>query len=136
MRIDRLDVEGFGSLSGSFTFPGRGAGLWTTPNGSGKSTLARAVIAALYGAPGAEGWIQLGFRLDDGTAVRVVRDLGAGSIEITDGDGADLSERFRSENEEVGERVFRLSRTEFEEAFLIRHDALRETVGNATLLAL
>jgi energy-coupling factor transporter ATP-binding protein EcfA2 len=136
MRIERVDVDGFGALSGSFVFPERGLALWATPNGSGKSSLARAVTAALYGAPGASGWIQLAFRLDDGTAVRVVRDLTAQTVEIADADGEDLSARLRPAGSEIGQRVFGLSRAEFEETFLVRHDSLLDTVGNATLLAL
>ncbi len=51
MKIQRLKVNGFGSLQGEFIFSSDRCNLVLEPNESGKSTLAAAILAALYGFP-------------------------------------------------------------------------------------
>ena len=52
MRIERIDIQGFGPLTGTFGFPEHGLGVWGAPNQSGKTTLTHAVATALYGEVG------------------------------------------------------------------------------------
>ena len=52
MRFDRIDVQAYRRLTGSFHFPGEGLGVWGAPNQAGKTRLTMAIAAALYGEAG------------------------------------------------------------------------------------
>ncbi len=124
MRIDRIRIDGFGPLRGSFRFADRGVSLWAAPNGRGKSHLPRAIVAALYGAPpgaAGAGRIVLELRLDDGSRYRIDRDLGAGTVRVTDADGADVPM-----DTEPGHRWTGLRREEFAARLTTAHDTLPE----------
>jgi len=94
MQITRVQIHGFGALRGSDLRLGHGVNLVVGPNEAGKSTLQEAILTGLYGlgsgrfpraaAEAAERWrpwqdgpfaLALEFELEDGTRLRVERDL-------------------------------------------------------------
>jgi len=101
VRLSRLKVEGFKSLSDLDWRPAPGLSLVLGPNEAGKSTLAEFVEAMLFGVPGGAAgeefrpWQGTGFggrlELDCGrTLVVIERDFGSGDFsyeEIDTGDG-------------------------------------------------
>jgi uncharacterized protein YhaN len=122
MRLSRIQIEGFGSLQGMDLRFGPSMNLVVGPNEAGKSTLQEAIVTALYGlqssdrsraplADGADRWrpwqggafgLILEFELDDGTHLRIERDLDSGVVRVVDVDsGADLTDRF--ERDSLGE---------------------------------
>src|SRR5438309_17956 len=115
MRLTRIQIEGFGSLQGMDLRFGPAMNLVVGPNEAGKSTLQEAIVTGLYGLHSsnsarttlverADRWrpwqggdfgLALEFELEDGSQLRVERDLDAETVRVTDiGTGADLSERF------------------------------------------
>src|SRR2546421_6717540 len=115
MRLTRIEIEGFGSLQGMDLRFGPTMNLVVGPNEAGKSTLQEAIVTGLYGLRSGNGaraatveradrwrpWqggdfgLALEFELDDGTRLRVERDLDAETTRITDvGTGAELTDRF------------------------------------------
>ncbi|MEZ5066599.1 MAG: AAA family ATPase [bacterium] len=143
MRIRQIDLDGYGGLSGSFSFPTDELGLWCAPNESGKSQLAAAICAALYGevpVPGRampSGWLMLRLETDDDRSLVVARDLEDGSVQVTDASGEDVSEEFVSDDaNEIGEILLGLTREEFREITCHDLPALATTVGNETLRSL
>src|SRR5436190_1254338 len=115
MRLTRIEIEGFGSLQGIDLRFGPAMNLVVGPNEAGKSTLQEAIVTGLYGLRSGDGaraatveradrwrpWqggnfgLALEFELDDGTQLRVERDLDAETARVTDvGTGADLTDRF------------------------------------------
>src|SRR5919204_2617452 len=122
MRLSRIQIEGFGSLQGMDLRFGPSMNLVVGPNEAGKSTLQEAIVTGLYGlqssdrsraplADGADRWrpwqggafgLILEFELDDGTHLRIERDLDSGVVRVVDVDsGADLTDRF--ERDSLGE---------------------------------
>ena len=49
MQIERVKLDGFGNLSGEFSFPPGRCAIVMAPNEAGKTTLAKAMLALLYG---------------------------------------------------------------------------------------
>src|SRR2546426_5646649 len=115
MRLTRIEIEGFGSLQGMDLRFGPAMNLVVGPNEAGKSTLQEAIVTGLYGLRSGNGaraatveradrwrpWqggdfgLALEFELDDGTQLRVERDLDAETTRVTDvGTGAELTDRF------------------------------------------
>ena len=115
MRLTRIEIEGFGSLQGLDLRFGPAMNLVVGPNEAGKSTLQEAIVTGLYGLRSVDGaraatveradrwrpWqggnfgLALEFELDDGTQLRVERDLDAETARVTDvGTGAELTDRF------------------------------------------
>src|SRR5881409_1722134 len=115
MRLTRIEIDGFGSLQGVDLRFGPAMNLVVGPNEAGKSTLQEAIVTGLYGLRSGNGaraatveradrwrpWqggdfgLALEFELDDGTQLRVERDLDAETARVTDvGTGADLTDRF------------------------------------------
>src|SRR2546422_10024793 len=115
MRLTRIEIDGFGSLQGMDFRCGAGMNLVFGPNEAGKSTLQEAIVTGLYGLRSGNGaraatveradrwrpWqggdfgLALEFELDDGTQLRVERDLDAETTRVTDvGTGAELTDRF------------------------------------------
>lgn len=134
MRLTRVEIEGFGSLSGLDLRFGPSMNLVVGPNEAGKSTLQEAIVTGLYGLHSGDGaraalvgradrwrpWqggdfgLALEFELEDGTRLRVERDLDAEVVRVTDVvSGADLTERFdrdASGGLQVGRQLLGVSR--------------------------
>src|SRR5438874_11703708 len=115
MRLTRIEIEGFGSLQGMDLRFGPAMNLVVGPNEAGKSTLQEAIVTGRFGLRSGNGpraatiergdrwrpWqggnfgLALEFALDDGTQLRVERDLDAETTRVTDvGTGAVLTDRF------------------------------------------
>jgi len=134
MRLTRIEIEGFGALRAVDLHFGPAMNLVVGPNEAGKSTLQEAILAGLYGLQSAdrtrpalvertERWrpwqgghfgLALEVHLEDGTAMRVERDLDAESVHVTDlRSGADLSGRFERDplgGVQVGRELLGVSR--------------------------
>lgn len=115
MRLIRIEIAGFGSLQDMDLRFGPAMNMVVGPNEAGKSTLQEAIVTGLYGLiPGDHGrarpgervdrwrpWVggafglALELELEDGTRLRVERDLDADTARVIDLDsGGDLSDRF------------------------------------------
>ena len=115
MRLTRIEIEGFGALQGMDLRFGPTMNLVVGPNEAGKSTLQEAIVTGLYGLQSgdrarsapierADRWrpweggnfgLALEVELEDGTRLRIERDLDAETVRVLDvGTGADLGERF------------------------------------------
>src|SRR6202171_2377430 len=114
MRLTRIEIEGFGALQGMALRFGPSMNLVVGPNEAGKSTLQEAIVTGLYGletgdrraaiAERTDRWrpwdgggfgLALEFELDDGSRLRVERDLDADSVRVLDlASGASLNDRF------------------------------------------
>lgn len=115
MRLTRIQIEGFGTLRGLDIHFGEAMNLVVGPNEAGKSTLQEAILAGLYGLQSAdrnrpslversERWrpwqgghfgLALELQLEDGTPLRVERDLDSETVHVTDlRSGEELSDRF------------------------------------------
>ena len=115
MRLTRVQIAGFGSLQDMDLRFGPVMNLVVGPNEAGKSTLQEAIVTGLYGlasgdrsrampAGRVDRWrpwvggafgLALELELEDGTRLRVERDLDADTSRVIDLDsGSDLSDRF------------------------------------------
>ena len=134
MRLKRIEIEGFGNLSGMDLRFGPGMNLIVGPNEAGKSTLQEAIVTGLYGLQSADRtraalveradrwrpWqggnfgLALEVLLEDGTELRVERDLDAETVRVIDiGTGAELGDRFdrdASGGLQVGRQLLGVSR--------------------------
>jgi uncharacterized protein YhaN len=134
MRLSRIEIAGFGSLQRMDLHFGPAMNLVVGPNEAGKSTLQEAIVSGLYGlqsadrvrgalANGADRWrpwqggdfgLALEFELDDGTHLRIERDLDAETVRVLDVDsGADLTDRFERDGAsgiDVGRQLLGVSR--------------------------
>jgi len=116
VRLTRIEIEGFGTLRGIDIHFGPAMNLVLGPNEAGKSTLQEAILAGLYGLQSAdrnrpslversERWrpwqgghfgLALELELEDGTSLRVERDLDSETVHVTDlRSGEELSDRFQ-----------------------------------------
>src|SRR3989440_8971426 len=116
MRLSHIRIDGFGSLQGMELRFGPAMNLVVGPNEAGKSTLQEAIVTGLFGLQSsqrsrgtvvdhAERWrpwqggafgLAIEFELEDGTHLRVERDLDSEGVRVLDLDsGADLSDRFQ-----------------------------------------
>ena len=134
MRLTRIQIEGFGALRGVDVAFGPAMNLVVGPNEAGKSTLQEAILAGLYGLQSAdrtraslversERWrpwqgghfgLGLEFELEDGTPLRIERDLDAEIVHVTDlRSGADLTDQFERDplgGVQVGRQLLGVSR--------------------------
>jgi uncharacterized protein YhaN len=134
VRLTRIEIEGFGSLQGMELRFGPSMNLVVGPNEAGKSTLQEAIVTGLYGLQSgdrahsalverADRWrpwqggnfgLALEVVLDDGTQLRVERDLDAETVRVFDiSTGAELGERFdrdASGGLQVGRQLLGVSR--------------------------
>src|SRR5438309_11424213 len=133
MRLTRIEVEGFGTLQGMDLRFGPTMNLVVGPNEAGKSTLQEAIVSGLYGletgdrrsaiAERTDRWrpwegggfgLALEFELDDGSRLRVERDLDADSVRVLDlATGAELNDRFergRWGGLQIGRQLLGISR--------------------------
>ena len=134
MRLTRIEIAGFGALRGVDLRFGPAMNLVVGPNEAGKSTLQEAILAGLYGLQSAdrtraslvertERWrpwqggdfgLAIEFTLEDGTPLRIERDLDSETVHVTDlRSGADLSDRFERDplgGVQVGRELLGVSR--------------------------
>src|SRR5256885_1260040 len=115
MRLTRIEIEGFGTLQGVDLRFGPAMNLVVGPNEAGKSTLQEAIVTGLYGLQStdrarsalmerADRWrpwqggnfgLALEVEMEDGTRLRIERDLDAETVRVVDvSTGADLGDRF------------------------------------------
>src|SRR5438270_8631651 len=134
MRLSRIRIDGFGSLQGMELRFGPAMNLVVGPNEAGKSTLQEAIVTGLFGLQSsqrsrgtvvdhAERWrpwqggafgLAIEFELEDGTHLRVERDLDSEGVRVLDLDsGADLSDRFQHNGAagvDIGRQLLGISR--------------------------
>ena len=134
MRLSRIRIEGFGTLQGMDLRFGPAMNLVIGPNEAGKSTLQEAIVTGLFGLQSAdasrgvlvdrvERWrpwqggqygLSLEFELEDGTQLRVERDLDGDTVRVMDIDsGADLTDRFDRDGSgasDVGRQLLGITR--------------------------
>src|ERR1700730_4990850 len=134
MRLTRIEIEGFGSLQGMDLRFGPTMNLVVGPNEAGKSTLQEAIVTGLYGLQSgdhsrsalverADRWrpwqggnfgLALEVVLEDGTQLRIERDLDAETVRVFDiSTGAELGDRFERDASgglQVGRQLLGVSR--------------------------
>ncbi|MFN8176992.1 MAG: hypothetical protein U0167_03660 [bacterium] len=138
MRVERIEIEGGGPLTGTFVFPADGVGLWIAPNDVSEGALVDAVAFALYGPPldlqeePPFGRVAVHVLRDDGTAVTIDRSLVMGSVSVLQDGVPDLS----ADGAGIGASLTGFSREEFLLAASVSYDDLRATMGDARLAAL
>src|SRR6202162_1389761 len=133
MRLTRIEIEGFGALQGMDLRFGPTMNLVVGPNEAGKSTLQEAIVTGLYGletgdrrsaiVERTDRWrpwegggfgLALEFELDDGTRLRVERDLDGDSVRVLDlANGAELNDRFERDpwgGLQIGRQLLGISR--------------------------
>jgi uncharacterized protein YhaN len=133
MRLTRIEIEGFGALQGMDLRFGPAMNLVVGPNEAGKSTLQEAIVTGLYGLETSDRrsaivertdrwrpWegggfgLALEFELDDGSRLRVERDLDGDSVRVLDlANGADLNDRFERDpwgGLQIGRQLLGISR--------------------------
>jgi len=131
MRLTRIEIEGFGTLQGMDLRFGPRMNLVVGPNEAGKSTLQEAIVTGLYGlqsggraraalAEHADRWrpwqggnfgLALELELEDGTQLRVERDLDAEMVRVVDiRTGAELGDRFDVDAAPLGRQLLGVSR--------------------------
>src|SRR4030081_1521435 len=114
VRLTRIEIEGFGALQGMELRFGPSMNLVVGPNEAGKSTLQEAIVTGIYGLQScdrhsalverADRWrpwqggnfgLALEVVLEDGTQLRIERDLDAQTVRVFDvSTGAELGDRF------------------------------------------
>ena len=115
VRLTRIEIEGFGTLQGVDLRFGPAMNLVVGPNEAGKSTLQEAIVTGLYGLQSsdrarsalverADRWrpwqggnfgLALEVELEDGTQLRIERDLDTETVRVVDvSTGAELGDRF------------------------------------------
>jgi DNA repair exonuclease SbcCD ATPase subunit len=144
VKLHRLLVEGFGALRGEIAFDPERLTLVLDENERGKSTLLVAVMAALYGLdsdrrshrvltplerwrPWAGGPYRVELELEDqDERFTVKRDFDAGTAEVRDARGRDLTAEFRVGKDEfsVGRKLLGLDAEEFEKCALVQQGDL------------
>ena len=133
MRLTRIEIEGFGALQGMDLRFGPAMNLVVGPNEAGKSTLQEAIVTGLYGLETSDRrsaivertdrwrpWegggfgLALEFELDDGSRLRVERDLDGDSVRVLDlANGAELNDRFERDpwgGLQIGRQLLGISR--------------------------
>ncbi|MDQ6712255.1 MAG: AAA family ATPase [Candidatus Dormibacteraeota bacterium] len=134
MRLTRIEIDGFGTLQGVELRFGPSMNLVVGPNEAGKSTLQEAIVTGLYGLQsggharsavvertdrwrpwqGGNFGLAIEVVLDDGTQLRVERDLDAETVRVFDvSTGAELGDRFdrdASGGLQVGRQLLGVSR--------------------------
>jgi DNA repair exonuclease SbcCD ATPase subunit len=133
MRLTRIEIDGFGSLQALDLRFGPAMNLVIGPNEAGKSTLQEAIVTGLYGLESGDRraaivertdrwrpWqgggfgLALEFALEDGSRLRVERDLDADTVQVRDlATGSELNERFERDpwgGLQVGRHLLGISR--------------------------
>ena len=140
MRVERIEVEGGGSVSGVFVFPRDGVGLWIAPSDIGEGALLEAVACALYGPDPWAGDDQtltrvvLQLRRDDGASIEIDRSLPTGVLEIAGEGAGDLVPE--QPGMEFGAQLLQLGRQDFVLACGVRYQDLASTTGHSRLARL
>src|ERR1700693_2916373 len=149
MRLTRIEIEGFGALQGMDLRFGPAMNLVVGPNEAGKSTLQEAIVTGLYGLETSDRrsaivertdrwrpWegggfgLALEFELDDGSRLRVERDLDGDSVRVLDlANGAELNDRFERDpwgGLQIGRQLLGISRDIYNNtACISRSEVLR-----------
>ena len=148
MKILRLVVDGFGPLKGRWEFHRDKLTLLVDDNERGKSSLLAAVAAALYGLEGdkrshrmvtpLERWrpwqggpFRVELEVDTGDETYGIRrDFDAGSVQVMNSRGKDVTEEFRHGKDEylVGQKLLGLDALEFEKCALVRQGEMDQVV--------
>jgi uncharacterized protein YhaN len=134
MRLSRIWIDGFGTLTRTDLRFGPAMNLVIGPNEAGKSTLQEAIVTGLFGLQSgdhsrgsvvdrAERWrpwqggafgLALEIELEDGTHLRIERDLDGEQVRVVDVDsGTDISDRFERNGSyalDVGRQLLGISR--------------------------
>ncbi len=158
MVIDKLEVKGFGRLKGLTVSLGRGMNIIYGGNETGKTTLQWFVRGMLYGlrsgrqslyglsAPQKrfEPWLggqyagALTYTLDDGSAYRVERNFGTGTVQLFDSSYNNITSSFaigRDKMPMFAEQQLGMDELTFERTVLIRQMKLRLDESSSAGLA-
>lgn len=159
MKIERLEIKGFGALSRRMVQLKPGINLLYGANESGKSTLQWFIQGMLYGLKGGRGskeglppparrfkpWSGdafsgvLEYTLDDGRSFRIERDFSANTVEIYDAGFQRITDTFERSKERgplIAEKHLGLTEACFEKTVLIRQMETRlDGEGGAELLS-
>lgn len=158
MHIDRLEVKGFGKLTGRTVTLRKGMNIIYGGNEAGKSTLQWFIRAMLYGfkGPGQPrgGWMQpkkrflpwgggqyggaLAYTLDDGSVCRVERDFEKDTVKLFDSyfnDITDLFDKGRDKQPAFAEKQLGLDEAVFEKTVFIKQLEVRLDADSAAALA-
>jgi AAA domain len=148
VKILRLATEGFGPLKGTYDFRGDKLILLVDDNERGKSSLLAAITAGLYGLdadkrthrvvtplerwrPWTGGAYRVEIDVDAGDERYTIRrDFDAGTVEVWNTRGQNVTEQFRHDRDEyrVGHKLLGLDAVEFEKCALIRQGELDQVV--------
>jgi DNA repair exonuclease SbcCD ATPase subunit len=148
VKLVRLKADGFGPVKGEFAFDPDKLTLLVDENERGKSSMIAAITAALYGLeddrrthrvvtpierwrPWAGGTYRVELEVEQGgERLTIRRDFDRGTVEVWDGSGKDVTERFRDgkEGHPVGQSLLGLNVWEFEKCALVRQGELDQVV--------
>ncbi len=138
MRIERVEIKGFGKIRGMVLNLGSGLNVIFGPNEAGKSTIQRFIRAMLYGLRSGRQssaglpadnkrfmpWDGLPYggsifyTLDDGSSFRVERDFSENTVQIYDSNYDDITATFRLGRDKLP--MFANEHLEMDEATFIR----------------
>jgi DNA repair exonuclease SbcCD ATPase subunit len=158
MRIDRLEVKGFGKLTGRTVTLKKGINIIYGGNEAGKSTLQSFIRGMLYGLKGSgqprTGWMQprkrflpwdggqfggaLVYMLDDGSICRVERDFEKDTVKLFDSHFNDITNLFdkgRDKQPAFAEKQMGLDEAVFEKTVFIKQLEVRLDENSAAALA-
>lgn len=147
MRIERLEIKGFGKLKDLVITPEDGLNVLYGDNEAGKSTLQAFILGMLYGlkngrqAPGSAGSLRryepwdggayggaLVCSLDNGSTYRIERNFKAGTIKVFDDCYSDITGDFgvgRDKMPLIAERLLGMDESTFTRTSFIRQMELR-----------
>jgi DNA repair exonuclease SbcCD ATPase subunit len=158
MRIDRLEVKGFGKLTGRTVYLKKGLNIIYGRNEAGKSTLQWFIKGMLYGLKGSSqprtGSMQprkrflpwgggqycgaLVYTLDDGSICRVERNFEKDTVKLFDShfnDITDLFDKNRDKQPAFAEKQLGLDEAVFEKTVFIKQLEVRLSDDSAAALA-
>jgi hypothetical protein len=158
MRIDRLEVKGFGKLAGRTVFLKNGMNIIYGSNEAGKSTLQWFIKGMFYGLKGPSqprtGWMQprkrflpwgggqfggaVVYVLDDGNICRVERDFEKDTVKLFDShfnEITDLFDKNRDKQPAFADKQLGMDEAVFEKTVFIKQLEVRLNDDSAAALA-